>query len=236
MVSTTAGIGRPEAKPAKRKQLHPFLPAAMHKPQIIRWLKHLHAWFGVSGAIAGIIFSWSGFVLNHRADFKVGAPNVTFEETLPAPAARTFADGDAFGRYIRAQLNLHGMPRPPGMGPMASVGAAVPGGVVMGTPTRFKASFQAASNQIAADYTAGDEFIKISRQERPMIRTLNRMHQGQAPNMGWQVVMDGFSGALIFLCISGVLIWSRLDGSRLLGAALIAISVSLVAYWIVIGP
>lgn len=234
--SAQAGRERQKARARARKRLHPFMPAAMHKPHIVRWLKHFHAWFGVAGAVAGVIFMWSGFVLNHRADFRIGADIVTTESTIAAPAERTFADGDAFGMYVREQLDLNGAPRPPGMGGMGiGMGVAVPGGPVIESPSGFAAQFTAASDAVAASYTAGDEFIEISRQSRPLIRAMNRMHLGQAPNIGWQVIMDAFSGALIFLCISGVLIWSRLDGSRLLGAGLIGISSGLTIFWMFAG-
>lgn len=234
MVSTTADAGkadveRQKARAKARKRLHPFMPAAMHKPHIIRWLKHFHAWFGVAGAVAGIIFMWSGFVLNHRADFRIGADIVTTESTIPAPDARNFADGDAFGRYIKDELGLGGVPRAPAM---AGMGIAVPGVEFDGEPTRFGVQFQAASEAVSATYNAGDASISISRQDRPPIRAMNRMHLGQAPDIGWQIIMDAFSGALIFLCISGVLIWTRLDGSRLLGAGLIGVSSGLTIFWI----
>lgn len=243
MVSSTAEVAatnkeREKARAEARKRLHPFMPAAMHKPKIIRWLKHFHAWFGISGAVAGMIFAWSGFVLNHRTDFKLGEEIATIESTIPAPSSRTFADGDEFGLYVKEKLDLFGKPAAPGMGGGGMGGGApiaVPGGPAIESPTQFAAQFQAASDAVAATYTAGDETISIARQDRPLQRALNRMHLGQAPNIGWQVIMDAFSGALIFLCISGVLIWTRLDGSRLVGAGLIGLSSGLTLFWILAG-
>ena len=225
-----------QAAPRRRRKgckLHPFLPAAMHRPRAIRWLKRFHAWFGVAGAAAGIVFAWSGFVLNHRTDFRIGGENAVHEFAIPAPDEAAFADGDAFGQYVRQQLDLFGQPKAPGMGGM---GAAVPGGPPVENPVRFQALFRAASNQVAASYRAGEPTIAITRQERPPIRTLNRMHLGQAPNMGWQLVMDAFSGALIFLVVTGLLIWSRLSGPRLLALGLLCVSFSLTGYWMLIGP
>lgn len=229
-----------ERQDAERKRLsfHPFLPAPMNKPRILRWLKHFHAWFGVSGAVAGILFAWSGFVLNHRTDFRIGPENITTEFTLPAPAEKTFASGDAFGAYLKEQLDAKTAPRAPGMGGGmgAGMGVAVPGGPAIESPSGFQANFTASSEQIAASYDVGSDTIQITRTERPAIRTVNRMHVGVASNFGWQVIMDAFSGALIFLCISGVLIWSRLDGPRLLGAGLIGTSTGLTIFWILAGP
>lgn len=237
MVSTTDSIRESAAPRRKPLKVHPFMPAVMHKPRIIRWLKRFHAWFGVFGAVAGMIFAWSGFMLNHRTDFRVGADIVTTESTLPAPETRTFSSADEFGLYVKEQLDLFGQPRAPAMGVGIGMGAiAVPGGPAIESPAGFQASFVAASDQVAASYTVGSEVISITRQDRPPIRTLNRMHLGQAPNIGWQIVNDMYSGALIFLCLSGILIWSRLDGSRLVGLTLISTSFGLVIYWMLIGP
>lgn len=235
MVSTTAEVANAgKGALVKQRKLHPFMPAVMHKPRIIRWLKRFHAWFGVWGAVAGIIFAWSGFVLNHRTDFRIGAENVVTELTIPAPESRSFASGDDFGHYVKEQMDLNGRPQAPGMGGSGAV--AVPGGPRIESPTRFQANFPAAASQVAASYETGNESIEVTHTERPTLRRLNRLHVGVAPNMGWQLLMDAFSGALIFLCLSGMLIWSRLDGSRLVGASLISTSFLLVSYWIFIGP
>ena len=215
-------------------KMHPFMPAPMHKMHIIRWLKRFHAWFGVWGAFAGIIFAWSGFVLNHRTDFRIGGENLESEYTIPAPEKRDFADGDEFGQYVREQLDLFGAPRGPAMG--STAGIAVPGSPTIESPSSFYARFVAASNAVTASYEPGKSDIQIIEQDRPPIRTLNRMHLGQAPNIGWQVVMDAYSGALIFLALSGILIWSRLSGPRLLGAGLIGFSFISLIYWIMLGP
>ena len=218
---------------ADKRQYHPFMPPPMHKPRIIRWLKHFHAWFGVWGAFAGLIFAWSGFVLNHRTDFRIGGDNVTTEMTIPAPAEQSFASGDDFAAYVKSELDLYATPRPPAMG--GGMGAAVPGEPFDGIPERFAANFTSASEQFAARYESGNDVVEIAHQHRPFIRTLNRMHLGQAPDRGWQIIMDVFSGALIFLCLSGFLIWSRLDGGRLLGGSLAGVSAGLVLFWIFAG-
>lgn len=48
--------------------------------------------------------------------------------------------------------------------------------------------------------------------------------------------MYACSGAQIFMCLSAILIWTRLDGTRLVGGGLILASFSLAFYWKLIGP
>lgn len=38
--------------------------------------------------------------------------------------------------------------------------------------------------------------------------------------MGWILLTDAFAGGLVFLSLSGVLLWTRLSGPKLLAAGL----------------
>ena len=69
-------------------------------------------------------------------------------------------------------------------------------------------------------YIEGNEYIEITRTERGFFNTLNRLHRGNGAQLGWTLIGDAFSGALIVLAISGVLLWSRMDGSRVLAIGL----------------
>ncbi|MDE2958450.1 MAG: hypothetical protein OXU28_00160, partial [Chloroflexota bacterium] len=53
---------------------HPLMPAPIATPIGVRWVKKTHAWTGISTAILALIFAWSGFMLNHRTHFTLGAP------------------------------------------------------------------------------------------------------------------------------------------------------------------
>ena len=69
-------------------------------------------------------------------------------------------------------------------------------------------------------YIAGNEYIEITRTERGFIDTINRLYRGNGAQLGWTLLGDAFSGALIVLALSGVLLCSRMDGSRLLAIGL----------------
>lgn len=46
------------------------------------------------------------------------------------------------------------------------------------------------------------------------------MHKGSGLGVAWVLLIDTIAGALIAMSITGVLLWSRLHGPRLLAAAL----------------
>ena len=40
-------------------------------PATVAWIARLHGWIGLWGAVLGLVFGVSGFVLNHRAVLKL---------------------------------------------------------------------------------------------------------------------------------------------------------------------
>ena len=108
-----------------------------------------------------------------------------------------------------------------GMGTMGGGGRR--GGGAVGAQSNqpvFTTQFSSPQRTLDLRYVAGNEYIEITRTERGFLNTMNRMHRGNGAQLGWTILGDAFSGALIVLAVSGVLLWSRMDGSRLLAIGL----------------
>ena len=75
------------ARPAKAKSEHP----ANRRATIVRWLRKTHGWFGLWGAVMGLIFGVSGIWLNHRAVLKlpVTQQRINTQIALPDPVPAT---------------------------------------------------------------------------------------------------------------------------------------------------
>jgi hypothetical protein len=71
-----------------------------------------------------------------------------------------------------------------------------------------------------ATYQPGNRTVDLERSDANFIETLERMHKSEAGQAGWILLVDGFAGALVFLTLSGTLLWTRLAGPRLLSAGL----------------
>ena len=141
------------------------------------------------------------------------------------------AAGSAGGANAPGSANASGGANAPGSA-NASSGAAAMG--AMGGGRRQSAGAAGAqSNQpvyvtqftspqrtLDLRYVAGNQYIEITRTERGFLNTLNRLHRGNGAQLGWTILGDAFSGGLIVLAVSGVLLWSRMDGSRLLAIGL----------------
>src|SRR5690349_20141788 len=69
-VPTIGGLLSPAAAHVERslmlKANHTgFLPDALRKGSLLKWLKRVHAWLGLWGAVLGLLFGVTGILLNH---------------------------------------------------------------------------------------------------------------------------------------------------------------------------
>lgn len=88
------------ARPAKAKSEHP----ANRRTTIVRWLRKTHGWFGLWGAVMGLIFGVSGIWLNHRAVLKlpVTQQRINTQIALPDPVPAT---PEAMAAWLQQTLN-----------------------------------------------------------------------------------------------------------------------------------
>ncbi|HEX9081013.1 MAG TPA: PepSY-associated TM helix domain-containing protein [Holophagaceae bacterium] len=182
----------------------------------LRNLRRFHAWVGLSGAAFGLLFGLTGFLQNHRAVMKIDAGQVEahrVEIPLDQPPAKV----EDLANLLAARFGV----------PMSRIHWRV----VPPRPARFGGQDVKASEQwmvfvtghahfARATYLPGNRTVDLERDDANLLETLERLHKGDAGQTGWILLTDGFAGALVFLTLSGTLIWTRLAGPRLLSAAL----------------
>ncbi len=217
MVAATTDL-RPGKRIVRKRppKAHPFLPGRLQSPVFLVWLRRSHGWLGVWGAVAGILFGLTTIAMVHANLFRTGEPTQAVVQ-LPVNGA-TIGNVDDLGAYVKAELGLMTewrQPRNRATGPR-------------GDQPAFITQFTSPQTTLDLRYVAGNEYIEITRTERGFFETMNRLHRGNGAQLGWTLLGDAFSGALIVLALSGVLLWSRMDGSRLLaiglgGAGLLAV-------------
>lgn len=186
------------------------------KGAFLRNLRRFHAWVGLSGAIFGLMFGVTGFLMSHRAVMKIEAgqveehkvqieldhPPATIEE-LAATLATKF--GVPMAR-IRWRIQA---PR-----------AARFGGQPVTASPQWLVTVNGHAHFARASYLPGNRTVDLERSDANLIEALERMHKSEAGQAGWILLVDGFAGALVFLTLSGTLLWTRLAGPRLLSAGL----------------
>ena len=68
---TGAKVGASTPRENRRDTGYLFLPKRWRKARFLVWLRRTHAWLGLWGAVLGLLFGLSGFLLTHRAIMKI---------------------------------------------------------------------------------------------------------------------------------------------------------------------
>jgi hypothetical protein len=192
----------------------------------VKWLRKMHGWIGLWGAVLGLLFGSTGILLNHRAVLKIPAAKAqesTVQLPLPSPAP---ADPQALATWLRASLAL---------APEASrVKAEPPKPVAWGDksltqPARWSAAFVSPGASVQAEYWVGNSFVTVKRSDNNVFATLANLHKGVGMSIGWILLVDTLAGSIILLSLTGVLLWTLVNRQRAVGAAIGVASVATVA-------
>ena len=77
----------------------------------------------------------------------------------------------------------------------------------------------------------------MTQSDRGFNRIVNRLHSGRGlEGGGWHFIISAYAVMLLFLSLSGVMLWSRVSGPARVGGGLLGASLLLIGAWIVIGP
>jgi hypothetical protein len=195
-----------------------LLPVRLGRGEFLRWLRRAHAWIGLWGAALGILFGVTGILLNHRGDIMeipwAKAEQTTMQLPLPRPAPES---PEAMAAWLRGELGIEKLWRQARAQPSRTV---VWGGQEVWQPERWTVAFSAPQRFVSAEYWVGNSFVTVRRSDPNVWAFLNNLHQAGGMGAGWILVADGVAGSFILLSLTGVVLWTRLHGPRLLAAGL----------------
>lgn len=204
---------------APRRRTGPllFVPARWQRVAFLTWLKRVHAWTGLWGALLFLMMGSSGFLLNHRNLLKIdtAAPVEVSEMNVRVPAG--IADADALGKWARHTLVLpvEGKPPPAPEGPKRFMGRALP------EPVSWVRVFNLADAKVTVSYMPGAPAAQVKREAMGFPAIIKNLHKGVGLGVAWVLLVDTIAGALVTMALTGFLLWSRLHGTRLLAGALV---------------
>lgn len=204
----------------------------VRRGDFIRWLRKVHGWLGLWGAVLGLLFGLSGVLLNHRAVMKIPGAKMEESQIQLAISAPQPTDAKAFTRIVQQALNISQEPvqRKPRKEDKPTENAASEAtflGKAIKQPQTWKIEFQLPQAAIRAEYVAGNQYATISREDANVFAFITRMHKGVGLNTGWILLADSLAGAMIILSITGVLLWTKMRGSRLVMSGLMGTSIGL---------
>ncbi|HJV21305.1 MAG TPA: PepSY-associated TM helix domain-containing protein [Holophagaceae bacterium] len=202
--------------PIRHAHVQGRLPAKSRAARLLRTIRKLHAWIGLSGAAFGLLFGLTGFLLNHRGMLKIEGGQIQ-ERKVVVELGAPPASPEALARDLAARFNV----------PMARVKWLVKagkagriGGTSLQTAEQWSVAFMGHAHFALATYTPGNRTVELEQKDANFMQALKRLHKGDGGQLGWILVSDAFAGALVFLTLSGLLLWTRLSGPKLLAVGL----------------
>lgn len=194
----------------------------------VRWVRRTHGWFGLWGALLGLMMGTSGVWLNHRATLKLELPAQTqmnAQLALPDPAPATAADMAA---WLQATLKMDRPANNVRVERARPVSWAEKGGPdkPLMQPERWFFVFGGPNHVVQVEYFAGNRSASVRTTSSGFIATLTNLHKGVGMPVPWILLIDTLAGSLIFLSLSGLILWWETNRRRRLGIAIFGVSVA----------
>jgi uncharacterized protein len=207
----------------------------MARPVARRWypmVRQVHLWIGAWGALAAVVYGFSGLVMNHRfgdAAWPQGDSAETGRSTLAVPvAART--SPEALSLWLRsehaldAQVIRKGGPAGPGAAPRAD----------RAPPPKWNLSGGTAREAWSLEFAPGSDSAELKRSEHSPLAAVNRLHKGVGGGWAWIALADSFAVGMLLLGLSGLWMWLR--GRRARDVALSVFALSSAVTLVVLAP
>ena len=181
-------------------------------------VRRSHAWVGVTGAVFGLLFGITGILQNHRAVMKIGLGRVEERKVrveLDTPAASP----EALLQDLRSRLGWD--PARSAVQIQAPRNAQFQGAEIRNPPL-WILTYRGHRHFAKASYSPGNRSVDLEQKDADLVETLSRLHKADAGQVGWILLADAAGMGFIFTSLSGLLLWTRLRGPRILAVGLVS--------------
>jgi hypothetical protein len=189
-----------------------------------RLIRQLHLWIGAWGAIAAILFGFTGFVQNHRALLKLpqGDSTEVGKIELPVPeAVRQTPEALRAWLHDVQHLNIDSQRVQPGR-PVEFNGQKIR------QPAHWIFVGGNARTSLQAEYSQGTDSLTLRTTVQSPLAIVTRLHKGVGGGVAWILLTDSFALAMIALGISGLLLWSRGRTTRQMVFSIVGVAVIMI--------
>ena len=179
-------------------------PAIFNHHKSYRWIRQIHLWIGAWGALAAVLYGFTGLVLNHRIGenaWPQGDSRDAGSATLQIPAG---------ARSSPEQLSLW-LQQTQGLD-VQSIRKGSRGGERGGDakqPPKWNFSGGTAANSWQVEYAPGSDSAELKRSRQSFLAAINRLHKVVGSGIGWRVLADSFAIGMLLLGLSGLWMWAR---------------------------
>jgi hypothetical protein len=195
----------------------------------VRWVRRTHGWFGLWGALLGLMTGVSGVWLNHRAVMKLPLPDQqqsSAQVALPDPRPQT---AEEMAAWLQQALKLD---RPANnirverARPVPWAERGGEGGKPPMQPERWSINLGGPNRVVQVEYWVGNKAASVRTTDNGFIATLTNFHKGVGMPVPWILLIDSLAGSLIFLSMSGAILWWETNRRRRLGLAIFGTAVA----------
>jgi uncharacterized protein len=92
--------------------------------------------------------------------------------------------------------------------------------VAVSQPEHWQATLWNPVRTVQADYWLGMAHVNVRQTSGNGFSVITRLHMAEGVHVGWILVTDTVAGGLVALALSGILLWTRLQGPRLLAVTI----------------
>jgi hypothetical protein len=189
------------------------------RANFIKWLRKVHGWVGLWGAVLGLLFGTTGFLLNHRGGpLRVSSGEPQVEQLQIALPPRGFKSPADMARWLKDELHLDGKPGKPRREPAHPVAWGDHSAM---QPEFWQVGIAGPHQNVQAEYWVGNGFVSVKRTQNSFLGTMNNLHKGVGMSVGWVLLVDTIAGSLILLSLTGMLLWTELNRRRTVGVVLV---------------
>jgi hypothetical protein len=193
------------------------------RSNFIKWLRKVHGWVGLWGAVLGLLFGMTGFLLNHRAGpLKVSTGEPLVEEMQIAVPEKPLHSPMEMVKWLKGELQIDGKPGRVRREPAHPVAWGDRSAM---QPEFWQVGITGPTQNVQAEYWVGNGFVAVKRTHNTFLATMNNLHKGVGLSVGWVLLIDTIAGSLILLSLTGVLLWTELNKRRVVGVVLVGGSI-----------
>ena len=199
----------------------------------VRWVRRTHGWFGLWGALLGLMAGTSGIWLNHRSVMKLELPDqqqTNTELAIPDPRPET---ANAMAAWLQQTLKVDRPATSVRVERSRPVPWAERGGPERTgegrppmQPERWTFVLGGPNKVMQVEYWVGNRSAGVRTTQNGFIATLTNLHKGTTMPAPWILLIDTLAGAMIFLSLSGVILWWETHRRRLAGVVIFGVSVA----------
>jgi hypothetical protein len=196
----------------------------MNALQTHRLIRQVHLWIGAWGAVAAILFGFTGFVQNHRAVLKLPQGESAEVSVIQLPVPEDVRSTPALMMvWLRdlQHVSVDNIRVQPGR-PVEFNGQWIR------QPARWTFTGGNARNVIQAEYSEGAESLTLRTTQQSPLAVMTRLHKGVGGGMPWTLLVDSFALAMMALGISGLLLWARGRGVRQVIFSVVGVAVAVI--------